>query len=409
MPDYKDHRANHLPERLAGLLAVVAWSFAFVGYRDGVQQLQANGLNPLAAASLVVFYRFLISLLGFGTLFLLGKFWSARRPAAARGPALFAFKRLKRADVRRFLLFAFFGTTWYHIALAWIESDSAGIPEEVAAAVNLLVPIGVLLIKRLMSRETPPDWREFAWMALGLGGAWLVLYGERPTAAENADSGYSLLAWSVLLTIPATLAAYTWSLGASAIGEPQAGSLTSRYGAVNLTAQAFALGTVGVFLVLMGLAAGGQLSPEHLLMPLTMGNQMLDVLLILGLVSTTLGYTLWSVAVGSKSAGAQLFARSAFYLLPLLTALSRWLRDGSFEVSLLTLTVGTLMLFISYWMVNRVSSKRLEPSPPLSNSPPGTHSAAAGRGPVPSTQTPDSPAPADAAQGVRRAEAAPPA
>lgn len=225
------------------------------------------------------------------------------------------------------LIASFFGVIVYNLALAYGEME---IPSGIASLIINLSPIFTLILSLMFLKE-----RITVSMILGMtisfSGLFILVRLGAP--GEGANSNYYLYA---LITV---LAPLSWAIYTIASKK-----LTEKFDAFTITGLTIVIGTFPLFFTLRGgdFLALGKMTPTAWI-----------VLLYLSIASTSLGYTVWVLALRSLPSSK---VASFVYLIPVFSVIIGRIFLG--EAITTHVILGAGLLLSGVYLVNRAKTQK---------------------------------------------------
>ncbi len=249
--------------------------------------------------------------------------------------APFAWQHRTQIDKRLLKYYAVIGLFGSALPALLFATAQTHINSSTASLLNALSPLCALLLGALFF-GAKPEWNKILGVAIGFGGAVLLVFAARGDAATSGITWYALL-----------LVAATMCYGLNA-------NLISRYLQTSppILTNSLALGMLGVaygaILLVLNLIRADAILPQWSSFSAhPYFWQSLGFLLVLSLLGTAFSNVLYVKLIQISS---PVFATSVTYLIPIV-AIGWGLLDG--EIITLLHTVGIVLILSGIFLVNR--------------------------------------------------------
>ncbi|MBN1902801.1 DMT family transporter [Candidatus Sumerlaeota bacterium] len=225
------------------------------------------------------------------------------------------------------LIASLFGVIGYNLALAYGETE---IPSGIASLIINLSPIFTLILSLMFLKERITI-SMILGMAISFSGLFILV--RRGASDNGANTNYYLYA---LIT---ALAPLSWAIYTIASKK-----LTERFDAFTITGLTIIIGTLPLFFTL---------GSKDFTAAKSMNATAWIVLLYLSIASTSLGYTVWVIALRALPSGK---VASFVYTIPVFSVIIGRIFLG--ELITIHIIFGAALLLIGVYVVNRAKTKK---------------------------------------------------
>jgi drug/metabolite transporter (DMT)-like permease len=290
------------------LLMVVVWALAFPFIKIGLQDLSFVNLTIM---------RFIIVCIVLFMILILKSEW---------------FSKLHKQDIIPIFILGFFGVIVYHFGLNYGEQF---ISPGAASLIIATIPVYIIILAAIFLKEKI---RLIKLLGIILALCGVIIISLWGTEDASIEIKYITAALAVL--IAAIMGALYTIAGKK---------LLERYNGLSLTVYAILLGSIGLipFILLSNFGLIPSISKPLLAEVAAMSTNSWIAILFLGILSTTIGYIIWYVALEIKTASE---ISVYLYAIPVIsTIVSYFIFDDKITLFFL---LGGLLVIVGLIIVN---------------------------------------------------------